>query len=176
MPKPKPPPNRYVENSVLCATVRFAGWLTKLNLVLTVKVIRAPMGTKATPTASLSIFIPTRIHNVDTRPVWCQLGEQQIIKPLKPHLYIPPYAWSLWIFKWNGRPLTCTQGQTGISRRLSILQTWRELKLGNIFGGWGCKRGNITKAVYCHCDDPDILEQPRGASLFVQSSTGSEKT
>lgn len=37
-----------------------------------------------------------------------------------------------------------------------------------------CERGG--KAAYCHCDDPDILEQPRGASLFARSSVGFEKT
>lgn len=111
--------------------------------MLTVKVIRAQMGTKATPTASLSIFISTRIHNVDARPVWCQLGKQQIIKPL---LYIPPFVWSLWIFKWNWRPLTRTEGQTGISIQLSTYQTWNELKLRNIFSGWGCKRGEYNKS------------------------------
>lgn len=58
---------------------------------------------------------------------------------------------------------------------LSALQTWNILKLRNIL----CGRGFATeggKAVYCHCDDPDILEQPRGASLFARSSAGFEKT
>lgn len=90
----------------------------------------------------------------------------------KPRLHIPPYVWSLWICKWNGRPLTRTQWWTGISIlfRLEINWNW-----GTFWAGGVVIEGNIIKAVYCR-DNPDILEQPRGASLFVRSSVGFEKT
>lgn len=53
--------------------------------------------------------------------------------------------------------------------RLETNSNW-----GTFCAGGGCESG--LKAVNCHCDDPDILEQPRGASLFAQSSAGFEKT
>lgn len=139
--------------SASCATVSVSCWLTTMALVFTVKAIRAPMGTKATPTASLSIFMSTRIQDVDARSVWCQLREQQITfqpselsvhpQPTSPRssftlrLHIPPYVRWLWICKWNGRSLTRTQWRTGISMRLSALQTWNKLKLRNILCGRG---------------------------------------
>lgn len=77
-------------------------------------------------------------------------------------LHIPPCVRWGWICKWNGGPLTRTQCRTGISIRLSALLETNS-NWGTFCAGGGCERGG--KAVYCLCDDPDILEQPRGASL-----------
>lgn len=130
---------------------------------------------------------PTWIHNVDARSVWCQLAEHQIMfQPSKlfvhPQFTPPPKLLQassshyplmlLWICKWSRRPLTRTQWWTGISIlfRLEINWNW-----GTLWAGGVVIEGNIIKAVYCR-DNPDILEQPRGASLFVRSSVGFEKT
>lgn len=49
-------------------------WFSVCHSVLfTVRETRAPMGTKATPTVSLSIIMSVGIHNVDARLPWCQL-------------------------------------------------------------------------------------------------------
>lgn len=49
-------------------------WFSLYRSVLfTVRETRAPMGTKATPTVSLSTIMSVGIHNVDARLPWCQL-------------------------------------------------------------------------------------------------------
>lgn len=58
-----------------------------LSVLFTVRVTRAPMGTKATPTASHSVCIPTRIHNADAQPLWCQLPRCPFIFDWHP---LPP--------------------------------------------------------------------------------------
>lgn len=170
-----------------CATVRFSCWLTTMTLVFTVKAIRAPMGTKATPTASLSIFMTTRIHDVDARSAWCQLGgatthvsaRQTLRSPSTDH---SPEAPSRFVFtfplmsdgygfvngtegRWHARSDELASRWGSPLFRLETNSNW-----GTCCAGGGCDRGG--KAVYCHCDDPDILEQPRGASLFAWRSAG----
>lgn len=113
----------------------------------------------------LVYVVYTRIHIVDIRPMWCQLGEQRIIEPLKASSLHSP----LWIFKngtegrWDARRDELASPWDSPLFRLEMNWNWTELKLGGVSNGVSNVE-NIRKAVYCRRDDPDILEQPRGAS------------
>lgn len=58
------------------------------------------------------------------------------------------------------------------------LQLETNLKAKEHFGGGRECRGNRCNGSVdtCHCDDPDILEQSRGVSVYTSSSVGFEKT
>lgn len=56
-----------------------------ITLLFTVRETRAPMGTKATPTVSLSTIMSVGIHNVDARLPWCQLLHFK--QPGRPYIF-----------------------------------------------------------------------------------------
>lgn len=61
-------------------------WFSVYHSVLfTVRETRAPMGTKATPTVSLSTIMSVGIHNVDARLLWCQLLHFK--QPGRPYIF-----------------------------------------------------------------------------------------
>lgn len=119
-----------------------------LSALFTVRGTRAPMGTKATPTANLSVGISTAVHNADL----CSVGwgeENSYFSQTSCHFI---FDWHLplqqttkkitratsplsdLVFGLSERPLNCPQGWAARSfvnstRLTALLQTWTELKL-----------------------------------------------
>lgn len=75
-------------------------------------------------------------------------------------------------------PAVNSQSMTTSDDVVSIrLQLEMNLKAKEHFGGGRECRGNRCNGSVDtrHCDDPDILEQSRGASVYTSSSVGFEK-
>lgn len=133
-----------------------------ISVLSTVRVTRAPMGTKATPTASLSaasVFPLGAQHFVVSAQITIQPTKMSIIDWLPPqkkthesHVFTFSVSDHYGFMDWASgaeRPAVTSQTVTEqvcvISTRLStLLQTWNELKLRNILGREG-KRGDVVK-------------------------------
>ena len=161
-----------------------------VSLSSAVRVTRAPTGTKATPTASLSVCFSTCIHNVHAQSLWCQLEQKDHISADQDHLRLTPqinsgglhFSDHYGFYRLSERPMKCLQWWADRWQQSCLpdeafnsAPDLKWTKTEEHFGGW--KRGMwgellreqtwwFRHLLQCHCEDPGSLEQPTGASPF----------